>query len=386
MRRRLSDERGSVLPISIIVLTVMMGLGVAIYSSADTQVAEGRKEGGREATFNLAEAVFKQQIFVLSKNWPGAASAAYPSCTQASTSGLCPDNTTVTSNFTSKDYGAGFSWSTVVQDNGGTVATYYKPTDAAAQPGYDANGDGKVWVKAQSTVRSRPRTIVALVKAELIPLPFPRAVMTAGKFSTTNNGSKVIVDTNGPEDGQAGDLQLRCSSSDPSCTVYASGQLSPDTTQYDYPNTYAMSASEFEGLRGIAKANGTYYASGCPPSMAGAMVFVESGNCSYNNGTANSASSPGMFVINNGTLTVSGNFAYYGLIYARNAQNSTGNVVSIQGTALVTGAIAVDGGGGISTGSSGLNLVYDSNVFGAVKGYGNAGLTHGYWRELTGNG
>jgi hypothetical protein len=386
MRRRLTGQRGSVLPIAVIVMSVLMGLGLAIYSSADFQVAEGTRESGREATFNLSEGVLKQQVFLLSKNWPGSVGTAYPACTQASTAGTCPDNTTVLSNFTATDYAAGYSWSSTVQDNGIPVSTYYTTAGAASQPGYDANGDGKVWVRAQSTVRSRPRTIVALVKAELVPIPFPRNAVTAGKFATGNTGNKVIVDTNGFNDGQSGDIQVRCvRATDPTCAVYRDGQLAPDTVHDGYPNPYAVSDSEFEGLRGIAKSNGTYYASGCPASMAGAMVFVENGNCSYSSGTANSAASPGMFVINNGTLTMSANSTYYGLVYARNAQASSGTVVTLTGTSLVQGSVAVDGDGGVSVGNSALNLVFDPNVFGAVKGYGNAGLSHGYWRELVGS-
>jgi hypothetical protein len=386
MRKRLSSQRGSVLPISIIVMSVMMGLGLAVYSSADFQGAEATRESGREATFNLSDAVLKQQIFLLSKNWPGSVGTAYPACTQASTASGCPDNATVLSNFTAADYGAGYAWTSAVQDNGGTVATYYTPTGAASQPGYDANGDGKVWVRAQSTVRGRPRTIVALVKAELVPIPFPRNAVTAGNFATGNTGNKVIVDTNGWNDGQSGDIQVRCPESDPACAVYRDGQLSPDTTQYDYGNLYAVSESEFEGLRGIAKSNSSYYETGCPASMTGAMVFVENADCSYSTGTANSAASPGMFVINNGTLTLSGNITYHGLVYARNGQNSSGDVVTLTGTSLIEGAIAVDGNGAVRVGNSALNLVFDPNVFGAVKGYGNAGLSHGYWRELAGDG
>jgi len=385
MRRRLSAQRGSVLPIAIIVMSVMMGLGLAIYSSADFQLGEGRREAGREATFNLSDAVLKQQTFLLSKNWPGAVGTAYPACTQASSSGSCPDNATVLSNFTGADYNNGYGWRSAVQDNGGTVGTYYTTAGAAGQPGWDANGDGKLWVRAQSTVKGRPRTLVALVKAELGAAPFPRNAVTAGNFATGNSGNKVIVDTNGYNDGVSGDIQVRCPESDPACAVYRDGQLSPDTTQYDFGNLYSVSAGEFEGLRGIARSNGTYYQSGCPATMTGALVFVENGTCSYSTGTANTAANPGMFVINTGTLTLSGNITYHGLVYARNTQNSTGNVVTLTGTSLIEGAIAVDGSGAVSVGNSALNLVFDPNVFGAVKGYGNAGLAHGYWRELAGS-
>jgi hypothetical protein len=388
MRRLLGDERGNTLPIAIILLTAMMSLGLGVYASADGQVSEARKEGGRESTFNLTDAALKQQIFLLSKNWPGDTTNAYPSCTQASNSTYCPDNGVLAANFTGKDYGAGFTWTSSVQDNGGSVGTYYTSAGATGQPGWDLNGDGKVWVRAQSTVRGRARTVVAQVKAELVNLPFPRNAVTAGSFSSSNSGNKVIVDTNGPNDGQPGDVQLRCTdASSTACTNYRAGQVSPDTTQVGYASGNAMGDAELNALRGIAKTNNTYYASGCPSSLqTGAVVFVENGNCSYTGGTANSASSPGMFVIASGTLTLNGNATYYGVVYAHNGQSTSGPVVSLQGTALVSGGVAVDGLGAVVVGSSGLNIEYDPNAFTAVKGYGNAGQSHGTWRELNGNG
>jgi hypothetical protein len=388
MTKRLLNERANSLPIAVILLTIMMSLGLAIYALADTQVGSARKEGGRESTFNLSDAALKQQVFLISKNFPGSSANAYPACSQASTSSYCPDNNTLTSNFTNRDYAAGFIWSTAVQDNGGSVGSYYSSAGAAGQPGWDQNGDGKLWVRAQSTVRGQTRTLVSQVKADLVNLPFPRNAVTAGSFATSNNGNKVIVDTNGRNDGRPGDIQLRCAdSSSPSCKNYRPGQVSPDTTQVGYTTGAAMGEAEINAMRGIARSNNTYYGTGCPPSLpSGALVFVESGNCSYTGGTANSISAPGLLVINSGTLTLDGNATYYGLVYAHNIQNSTGTIVELQGTSLIVGAIAVDYNGRVVTGSSAQNLEFDPNVFGGVKGYGNAGQTHGTWRELRSGG
>jgi hypothetical protein len=74
---------------------------------------------------------------------------------------------------------------------------------------------------------------------------------------------------------------------------------------------------------------------------------------------------PGFLVIANGTLELSGNSTYCGVIYAANTQKSTGAVVKLQGGTVVVGGIIVDGAGGIEFGSSGsggnpANLVFDS--------------------------
>ena len=166
--------------------------------------------------------------------------------------------------------------------------------------------------------------------------------------------------------------------------MYRAGQVVPDTFYSGYTGGNAMSGSDVSSLKSRAVAKGTYYAS-CPANLTGEIVFIESGNCSYSGGTGNSDGSPGMVVINSGTLALGGNYAYYGLVYARNLQGSSGcasPVVSLSGTSLITGAVAVDGLGCVSSGSSKLNLVYDSNVFGLVKGFGTGELTPGTWREL----
>jgi hypothetical protein len=72
------------------------------------------------------------------------------------------------------------SWNVTLRDNGGANADYYSSTAAAGQPTYDANDDGKVWVRAQAVAMGKTRTLVAQVKAELQTIPFPPNVVTAG--------------------------------------------------------------------------------------------------------------------------------------------------------------------------------------------------------------
>lgn len=390
MRRRLASESGTALVVAMMVIALMLTAGLAAMSLADGQTGVTTKEHTQESTFNLADAVLRTQVYLLASNWPGSATSAYPSsCTQSSTSALCPDASTMSSEFSSSDYAAGISWTTQVQDDGGSVASYYTTAGAAGQPNYDANGDGKVWIRAQATVHGQTRVLVTLAEANLTPSPFPRNVITAGSFSTTNQGRKVIVDTKGS--GQTiGPITVRCTNpAQSSCLNYnpSKGQVSPNMTQTGYTGGAALSPDELNTLRYIAKANGTYYSSGCPSTPAGAMVFVESGNCSYTGGgTYNSAASPGMFIVVNGTLSLGGSVTYYGLIYAVNAQNSSGTVVSLQGNSQILGAVAVDGNGSVSAGSSGTNIVFNSNVFNSVQGYTGASVVQGTWRELPRNG
>jgi len=382
MSSRLTEERGWALVTAIIVMGLLLTIGLATLSWTDTGTKRSGEERVLESTFNLGEAVLEAQIYQLSRGWPSSSVPVYQ-CPDPLRPERCPAEATLAQTYTSSDYAAGYSWTTEVQDNGGPVQGYYSIALAAGQPGYDANGDGRLWVRAEATVRGWTRRVVVKVRAQEVPLPFPTNVVTAGFFQTSNNGNKVIVDALG-DAGQPGDLAIRCNRlTENPCDEFRPGQVSPENIVAAGGD--AVSADNLEVLRGLAKRNNTYYASGCPANPTGAVVFVESGNCSYSTGTANTAASPGMLVINNGTLFLSGNFEFHGLVYAHNAQMSTGTVVQLLGTSQVHGAVAVDGPGGVSVGSSALNVKYDTAIFNLLRGYGKAELIPGTWRELRPN-
>jgi len=83
-----------------------------------------------------------------------------------------------------------------------------------------------------------------------IKTAFPKNVLTAGYFTTTNNGKKVIVNTAGNPAGTPGTLAVRCNVSGQtypnSCLNYdpTRGQVSPDTKQDGYSGGNALSSSD----------------------------------------------------------------------------------------------------------------------------------------------
>jgi hypothetical protein len=386
---RLQDERGSVLVTAIILLGLMLGLGLTTLSFVDTETRMSGTERVRESSFYAAEQLLGAQLFILSRGWPGTVNAVYPSaCTTGSTSTRCPDGTAIASRIGGNDLAAGMAWTTTVRDNGGTAPNFYRDATVLSQPTWDANADGKLWVRAQAVVHNQRRTLVGLVRVEQVTEPFPQNAITAGHFGTTNNGRKVIVDTKGTA-AQAAPLAVRCLLRIPSCLDYsaAKGQVAPDTTTLGYSGGNALNDDSIDRLRDRAVANGTYYASGCPPNPSGALVFIETGDCSYNNSAGaccNTPTSPGILIINNGTLSLNGNIVFYGVVYAHNQQNSNGWVVSLNGTSAIQGSVAIDGAGGLLAGSSGVNVVYDPNAFSKIISYGNAGIIQNTWREITG--
>jgi len=196
----------------------------------------------------------------------------------------------------------------------------------------------------------------------------------------------VIIDT-----GSGPGVQGRCSAGaggpgrGNACLDYVAtkGQVWPNTWVSDPAIPNAMASSEVDSLRNRAKAAGTWY-NGCPSSLPSAqLVFIESGNCSYSGNTNfNSPGNPGMLVLYSGTLNLGGTTNFYGLIYAVNANNITGAVVTLGGNTEVTGAVVVDGGGGVYAGSSKLNLRYDQNAFNLVTTTQMINVIANSWREL----
>jgi hypothetical protein len=301
-----------------------------------------------------------------------------------------------------------------VRDNIAPAATYYgrAALESTSCPGatgtmtpctWDSNADGAMWVRAEAKVGEESRTVVALVKLDLIAEEFPQNSITAGKFRTSNSGNKVIVDTKGcsavgaPPGGcksqRAAPVVVRCAASPPytrssTCLGFDQnkGQISPpDSVQTSFSGR-ALPVNAVDDFRRRAKALGTYYASGCPTSLTGAVVFIESANCSYNGGTYNSATAPGVVVINTGKLSFGGNVTYFGMIYAVNDNpppTDSSDIVTLGGTATIQGAVVVEGLGGVLAGSSKLNIVYDPGATENLFGYGtSAEAAQNTFREL----
>jgi Tfp pilus assembly protein PilX len=389
MRARAKDERGLALVVAIMMAALMLGIGLALLSFVDQQSTQSGGERVKESALTLAEGVLNAETNILPAHWPGSSASAFATCTQTSTATSCPNPTSLLNGFTNHDFGSGGSasaWSLTIRDNG--LGSYYDDQDTQAQPAYDASGpsgvpDSLVWARAQATVHGQTRTVVALVRASVVGQNFPRGVVTGGHFSTTNNGNKVIVDT-----GSGPGVVVRCSAgSGPSrgnsCLDYAAtkGQVWPNSYTADPGVPNAMSSTEVDALRSRAKAAGTWFNT-CPATLPSApVVFVENGPCSDG---ANSATNPGILVIYRGTYSSLGNAVFYGIVYCVNADNLSGDVITLGGTALIRGAAVVDGPGGISAGSSQLNLVADPNVFNVVQFTASVAILANSWRELNG--
>jgi hypothetical protein len=236
---RVRSEDGSILVIAIVLMTMMLGFGLALLKVVDAQSRQSGLERVNESSFNLTEGTLYAQSVTLQNNWPtlppdpsgGACDPAAPGrgCaygrfTAATNSGSpctfaagtvtgpanqCPVAAEITKSFSNVDAANGSVWAVQIRDNrdaSGNATTVYDRTAvnaAACQDSagasvvctWDANGDRRLWIRATGTVRNKTRTLVSLLQLERIRLPFPGNALTAQSVKVTNNGQDIVVAT-----------------------------------------------------------------------------------------------------------------------------------------------------------------------------------------------
>jgi hypothetical protein len=382
IRARLHDESGIAMVTAIMITVLMLSLGMASLKVVDTQSQQSGVERVRESSLTLAEGALNAQANWLAGRWPNSG-LPYPSnCNQSANTTTCPEGPALVNGLPASDQ-PGAQFVTSIRDD--TNGLFYDDAAMASADPWDQNDDGEVWLRAQATVRGETRTVVAMAKkVPGISSSFPRYVITAGKVETTNSGRKVIVDG-----GTGPGIAVRCTTSPPTqgngCTSWSNdkGQVWPASVTTGYAQQTAMSDAELAGMKLRAQSAGTYYAT-CPSSLpSGSIVYIENGACTYPGSTNyNSSTSPGMLILERGTIELGGNTNFYGIIYSANRNQSTSNMVLLRGNAQVHGAVVVDYGGGVSAGSSKMNIKYDANAFNVISTNGTVVIVANSWREL----
>jgi hypothetical protein len=450
-RRTLHNEDGWVLITATILLSVMLVMGLAAMSLVNSDSHRTREQRETESALNVDEGVLYAQTMVLGQTWPSLSShpnavnycdstTATPPATAAAATAAqlaCPNpanlaGTSTGATFNNVDVKSQTTWKTKVRDNGGALATSYDPTKANLAQGscaspcnYDYNGDGQLWVQAQTVTRGHPRNVVARMRLEKLSESIPRAAVTAGALSVTNNGNHggtPIIDATGSQ------VLVRCTGSGNTCINANDGQISPVMPTPASAGTAPpnlMTADQLARFKQRAVTDGHYFA-GCPTAssdLSGAVVWVEGctnppnfannvPTVSCNPPTTNMSSScvntdtsPGMLIWHCGRANFQGNFTYHGLLYMVNDSDGTcpatlpqqvgdytcsnqpsvdddHDVLNTNGGFAVWGAVAVDGPACLKVGSNNLQIKFDGSVFDTVESYGTVGLVQNTWREL----
>ena len=436
----LGDERGWVLVSAIVLMAIMLSIGLVATALVDADAKRTRESREAESALNLDEGVLYAQSLVLTQKWPSATQPAPLACTNASapTDGNCPNRDTLAgsgaaANFRNVDQLFKSTWRTKVRDNGGDLGASYDPLKAdVPQPGcallapcvWDANGDNELWVQAQSTVRGKPRNVVARLRLEELGESTPRTAVVAGALRITNNGNHGVpmIDATGSQ------VLVRCSAAT-DCVDYRSGQVQPPPVMGSTAPSM-MTTEQLQRFKERAIRDGRYYP-GCPTKtgtpakfdLSGAVVWVEGctnppninnqvavTECAPPFGMAASCSNteqePGILIWHCGLADFAGGFTYRGVLYHVNNSDGTcpadmpqrgdgtctqtggagpNDAIFSSGGFGVWGAVAVDGPACLQVGSNGLQIKFDPRVFDAVRSYGTVGLVQNTWRELAPN-
>jgi hypothetical protein len=435
-RRSLHSEDGWVLVTAIVLMAIMLSVGLSAFAFVDNGQQRSRESRERESSLSLAEGALFAQGFALTKNWPNPGKPLGGDCSSASpitaTTNYCPNRDSLAkgssgngavAQFNDTDFLANATWTTSVRDNSGVLEKAFDPAVADGQLNdttyghgicpstpcrQDWNGDRQLWVQARAVVRGKPRNLVARLKLEELRESVPTAGVVAGRLDVTNNGNKEMLNATGTS------ILLRCSPvSSSTCASYdaGKGQVTPAPTSAPAQGNF-MTAAQIQRFKERAQTEGTYYA-GCPTGgqLIGAVVFVERCDASYAHtgvysspcvvpaamtaNCINPTNKAGMLIWHCGTLGLTANQTYYGIVYLVNNSDGTcagwtaksgacgsSNIFESSGGGGVYGALVADGDACVAIGSNSLNMAFDGNVFNSVTSFGTVGLVQNTWREL----
>jgi type II secretory pathway pseudopilin PulG len=427
------NERGWALVVAMAVMVIMLGVGIAVASLADNQIRLTRTDRVREAAMNLAEGALTAQQYRLPYAWPATSGKAYPSqCPSAVANPQCPDTTTLlgASGLFNSTSGGGIeyqsktpTWVTRVRDDNVAYPSsgwndFTTATESNAR--WDANGDNRMWIRADgwigscaatpaATATCKRRALVGLVNLETFQESFPKNVLTTGGFTITPNSGQhhyvcvYGVDAQGnclTSSATGSQVLLRCTPlpGDPQpaspCEGFTTNQVFPQVVnsgglavppamntgelsrfidQAKATNTYCPNPSLQPGDPGYTFCNG-----GTCPDLSQAtsttVVVVEPAlpttTCSYTGSPTYNAM---IVIFTNGVLKLAGGTTYNGLIYHTHGcspsfptpSNVTGCLASLVPGTAATPQVDIEGtarvNGGVAVDGLGFTVLGSSS-------------------------
>ncbi|HWH96519.1 MAG TPA: pilus assembly PilX N-terminal domain-containing protein [Baekduia sp.] len=404
---RFKQEDGVALVVAVILMAMMLSLALIAINLADGQARTTAQQRQRESAFNVAEAALNAQVTQLSQHWADISGTGTGACPGAT---YCPTTAELTGLIPSADANVAVTWKTNVYDDSAALDGFFADSRISNQPSWDANGDGKVWVRAEAQVRGHTRVLVSLVQKQTQLESVPHAAIVAGALTIENNGqhSDPIIDANGGliavrcpvVDGEAdpclGQPLGKAPTKDPAqWSALLTNQINGfSSAQTGYPAASLFTQDQIYRFIATAKAGGTYYTS-CPSTLAGAVVVVDmTGDCSYTGSvTWNTQPDPGfvIFLRATSTLKLGGTTTYNGIIYHANMGNppilssatqSSASLIMTSGNTLINGGVIIDGPGRMDAGESGMNIRFDDHGYDAVQSLAAAGIIQNSWREI----
>lgn len=395
MKRRMGQE-GSAL---IMLLGIMTALSIGAAGVAmllNNSMGFTQSDSQKQKAFNVAEGALNVGMATLQYAWPKTSTASV--------------------SFPSNVFRGQYSTSTYPNPASGSFITvsFFDNSPMSGQttnspttsPGWDANGDDEIYIRATARVGNGLATVQGLVQRTFwnASLPEGIAVYSGGTISSNSQGGgtmpKVEVDPAAPPTVNGGLATVYAASGYSPAAVMQSGTLQVNTGTSVPSIDSIISPSVIAGITTVAQSAGRYFsgtnavanAENSPqsamggPGLLGLTIIVppsgDTGDVVPLPGQGTSETTPALlFVLGDSTTSVAfdqgGNTDSYGFFYTRwGGFDFAHGTPSVYGTCVCAGSVGFKGTP---------QTIYDNNVWTNLSNEWtlNVKLVPNTWRELS---
>ena len=330
-----SHERGSALILFIAVVVVLAALAAALTALTMNVQGNSRRDRHQKQAFNVSEAALDTAFLKLGQSWPVNVYNQATWSTQDQTNFRAQFDQSVFPN----PVGGSFSQVVFYDNYDNNANGVIGPVD---EPPYDKDGDGFLWVEAQSGVGQRAARLQAMVKLVPRDKPLPDNVAVASDGLVTANNHKQPVQVEG------------WMFPDPTASIWSPLPVEPDVYDPDsiaqpVPKTRPVVDSviipdDILDYIAVAKSNLTYYSGSSrpPATQAGweGIVVVQTdglvsvpNDLTLNGDGVGDHKKPGILIVvgpnypagpPSSGLDMNGHTVYWGLVYTDSWWRNTG--------------------------------------------------------------
>jgi hypothetical protein len=392
MQTKNRRESGSVLIMVIGLVAALAILATSLVVLTGNVQSNTARDRMRAKAFNVAEAAVDSSVYSAAVRWPVSSEPVF-------------DESTFRAGFDGREFpdpaGGESDFSQVSYYDNTTVPD--QSIDGIGTLGFDANGDGRLWVIAQAGVGSRAARIQVEIEETYFEPIIPKGnVVYAGGDLLSNglgNNPKIHVDELPPgETTVAADIE----GSVDNMAVFQPDVIDPSAGAASRTLEEIFPEDAREGIIGVAKTGGRYFgpnplhgspayvtlaaavtaANASPVSQLSqygglsGLTVIEATSGTLDLGDLNTEQYPGILMVIGGAgIDLTGNGEFWGLIYCEGTVSTSRGTPEIHGMLLTTGDLDLRG-------TADLTFDYSALVGLAGQWSVTAKMVKNTWREL----
>ena len=350
-------QQGSVVVIVMVFAAVFLVLGISLYWLVTSQTRATEMERTDIKAFNVAEAGVDAGMLALKLNWPDRDTKSAIVDAPLLKTSLQTDNPSLWD--PSRSDPSEFLQVQIYDNVDSATGATTTVADPAA-PGWDSNGDGRMFVDAASNVDDNRHRILVLAERHRWNLDFRNYALVSQTVNSNGQGLEVAI-----EDGEP-PVYCDVDTVEHKGVDYGDGVFntpSPETTGFDYYITDSMILSLF----GIASSQGTYFNNDDPAArpLSEASGFL----------TSEASKGKVVYIKSNSAVSIGGNSRIgtveNPVVVVIDTPNNSENVWDMKGNADFYGILLVLGNSTLRGTCSVHGAVYCSNTL-LNKGNGSS--------------